>query len=75
MKSAMASHALPAIGHQAQDSSAFGQFADETQTFRAAKEAQISAARRRPAFAWIGLLALLAPWGAGALLWAALRVV
>lgn len=73
MKSAFVTDTLPTIRHHTGDSSALVQHANETEMLREAVEAQIAAARRKPAFAWIGVLAVLAPWGVAALMWVALR--
>ncbi len=69
MKSAFVTSTL----HHTIDSSTLVQYADETELRHEAVEAQIATARRRPAFAWIGVLAVVAPWGVAALVWVAMR--
>jgi hypothetical protein len=73
MKSAFVTNTLPTIRHHTVDTGALVQHADETEMLREAVEAQIAAARRQPAFAWIGVLAVVAPWGVAALVWAVMR--
>jgi hypothetical protein len=75
MKDAMVPNAMPAaLQRNADDARILSGHLDGSRVLSPdAFEAEIHAAHRKPAFAWLGLLTLMAPWGMGAVLLAAMR--
>ncbi len=69
MKDAMVPRAMPAaMQGSAHDSPIVVQRPDGSRMSPDVFEDEVHAAHRKPAFAWLGLLALMAPWGMGAML-------
>ena len=76
MKDAMVPNAMPAAMQRNADVRILSRRLDGSGSQVLAPdsfEAEVHAAHRKPTFAWLGLLALMAPWGMGAVLLAAMQ--